>query len=755
MMYWRRFGLRPLVLGALILGLEAGLPPLARGQMPPPVSRGYALLDRGWVNDAIAAFQSALGNYPNSLEARLGLAMAYQRAGRDGDAWVAYQAVLAVDNDNPAALAALGEMGRYRPQWQTTGIEALTQLLGQNPSHQKARQQRALLYGYQGRFTLALADYTQLLAADPDAQVLLEAAQVYAFSGDFDGALALFNRYRQTGSYPDALVPIYALALQQTGSPAAAVTLLAPMLREVGQTDDLSLQIRTGLANALDASGDPQAALELLAPLQGTPAARLPLARAYSAIGRRRLDPSLFGEATRLYQEALADTTFPSYGLRVEVADVLSQWPDSQTTALEMFQQLAEENPQVVSLAVRSHLLAYELDRESPAATADKILAQITPFPPSPPEQRAIATALTRIDNPHPALLPVYETVAAAMAAPLLDYRLAQMHLTRGDLGAARQALSTYRATPLGQKDLGAELLIADIERQEGQLAASARRYEAIIAADPAAQSTLEALRGLTFVRHLEGQPEAALPVYEQAISVAPENLDYQLGYGLLAYRLDAIPQGQATEILVAWLAEQDLTNPPPELFDLVGALPADPARADLYTALLSLRPTDVWLQWRSIQLLAETDPDLAQTRLEAMITVRPDHLALYFFQGELAQQQRNLPLAATAYETILAQEPDNVGALSALAGVRFQQQELATARVLYDQVLELEPNHLEARYAIAELNVATDFRLTALEQLQQLGTEAQDMPQLPRRTQDVEYDLLRRRGFQPPWERY
>jgi hypothetical protein len=95
------------------------------------------------------------------------------------------------------------------------------------------------------------------------------------------------------------------------------------------------------------------------------------------------------------------------------------------------------------------------------------------------------------------------------------------------------------------------------------------------------------------------------------------------------------------------------------------------------------------------------------------------------------------------------------MGALSALASVRFQQQEPAAARMLYEQVLAREPGREDARYGVAELNVVEDYRLTALEQLQQLHAEGMDRPQLPQRIQDVEFDLLRRRGFQPPWERF
>ncbi|MFZ4678514.1 MAG: tetratricopeptide repeat protein, partial [Nodosilinea sp.] len=106
---------------------------MAGPRLSPQTSEGYTLLDRGWVNDAIAAFQAALRQQPNAVEARLGLALAYQRAGRDADARTAYQAVLQVSPDNSTALEALGELGSYRPEWQRGGINALTRLLIQNP----------------------------------------------------------------------------------------------------------------------------------------------------------------------------------------------------------------------------------------------------------------------------------------------------------------------------------------------------------------------------------------------------------------------------------------------------------------------------------------------------------------------------------------------------------------------------------------------------------------------------------------------
>ena len=737
---------------SLGLGIPSGAPALA--QRSPQVSQGYTLLERGWVNDAIAAFEAALQRTPNSLDARLGLAVAYQRAGRDAEAWAAHRAVLQINPDHPTALAALGELGGYRPEWQVEGIAALTRLLSQDPDNWAARSQRALLYGYQGRFVESLADYDRVLSHQPTPTTLLGAAQVQAFSGDYEAALALFNRYRQTGTVPIEALTAYALTLQETGQPERAITVLEPELRPADRTDDLALGIRAGLANAYDAHGQTQTALDLLAPLEGKPEARLPLARAYSAIGRRQQKPDLFEQATRLYRQALAAAPTPSYGLRVEVADVLSEWPGTEPLALEMWATLVTENPAVVSLQVKERLLAHRLNQVKAETVAEHLLPLLSPMPDPVPEQRAIAMALIHVDPPDPALLPLYEAAAATVEQPLLTYRMAQIHLQTGDLAAAQGALTIYQAaTP--EADWGTELLVADLERQLGDWEASARRYEQVITAQPSVRVTTAALRGLTFVRTLQGQPELALPLYAAAIAADPDNPIYPLGYALLAYRVDEITSEVATNAVNLWLSSQPLEQAPLELVELVGALPAAEARADLYQTLLAQYPDHLWVGWRTIQLLARHDPAQAQAQMEALMAAHPDDPTVYFFQGELAQQQGDLPLATDAYQRILVQEPDNIGALSALGGVQFQQGNLPMARAYYDQVLALDAEAWGARYAIAELDIAEDHKLAALQQLRQLPPEAAGAINLDQRIQEVEFDLLRRRGFQPPWERY
>jgi tetratricopeptide (TPR) repeat protein len=199
---------RVVSLACLFLGLAGGLTvvpidlvvPAAQAQsVPAAVRQAQSLLQRGLVNDAIRAFQQALRSSPNSLEAKLGLAQAYQKAGQDAEAWTAYQRVLEQDPNNTPALQAVGVLGGYRPEWQARGIEALTTLLNQNPNDNQSRAQRALLLGYQGRYAESLADYQIVLQGNPSPDTILGAAQIYTYSGDYEQGLALFNRYQGTG----------------------------------------------------------------------------------------------------------------------------------------------------------------------------------------------------------------------------------------------------------------------------------------------------------------------------------------------------------------------------------------------------------------------------------------------------------------------------------------------------------------------------------------------------------------------------
>lgn len=754
----------------LLLGLAGGLTvapvdlvvSAAVAQAPASVQRGYEFLNKGWVDDAIAAFEQALLRSPQSNEARLGLAIAYQRAGRDADAWATYNQVLDSNSNNQTALKAVGEMGVYRSEWQPRGIEALTTLLNLTPNDLEARAQRALLLGYQGRFTESLADYEIVLQSNPNPEMILGAAQIYTFSGDYQTGLELFDRYQATGSsVPNNTLGAYAVALRETGNLAQAIQILSDQLSQSQKLDGTEIQLRSDLAQAYQANGQLTRALEVLEPLRGREDASLALARALSSIGRRERRTDLYQEASTLYRQVLASTENPSFALQREVADVLSELPSERAAALEIYRQLTQQQPNNRSLLVKQLAIENQLGFISRAELRQRLLSVIQPLPSTLAEQRSLAQALVPLDPPDPELFPVYQSLLAnGVDVPFLNFRIAQMLIQRNQLEEAKQAIAAYSSTQRGANDLTPELLLAEIDRREGNLEASAARYEEIIQQNSSNELLNSALRGLAGIRIAQGLPDEAIAIYDELLQRNPSDLVIKLGRTSLAYQTKRISASSAEAVLDEWLQTRPTTDLPPELFSLVGALPPSPEREELYLALLEVDPDNTPVQLRRLQIIAERDPELAKAEVEELIARNPENLSAYFVQGELAFSLNDLELANQAYQEILARDPDNIGALMALGGVRFTQQLYISARKLYERVLEISPGYLDARRNLAELSVAQDFRFQALKEFRALNVEqevqvGEPNPELERRIQLLEVDILKRRGFQPYWERY
>lgn len=747
-------------LGCLLLPTPFVL--IAQAQsVPEPVRRGYSLLDRGWVGDAVRAFQQAVQRYPQSVAAQLGLAIAYQRNGQDAEAWDAYQQVLVLDADNREALSAIGLLGGYRSEWQPRGIEALTTLLELDANHQSARAQRALLLGYQGRFREALADYDRVLQNNPTPEMILGAAQIYTYSGDYTQGLALFERYQSGGqTLPNTAVTAYALALQETGNAAKAVQVLESRLQQSRQLDATAIQIRAALAVAYAANQQPEEALAVLQPLRNRDDARLSLARSLSQIGRQARNEMLYEEAIALYRQELAQTRSPSFGFLREVADVYSESDSALSESLALYNQLLERQPDDLVLQVKQKIVAAQVGQLSREELTEQLQTLLQTLPASSGEQLALAQALIRLDPPAPELLSVYQQLLATdIEAPFLHFRLAQIYIKQGNFAAARTALAAYKATPEGAQDISPELLLADIEQREGNLAASADRYQAVIASNPRDEILYSALTGLANIRIAQGNPEAALNIYDDLVARRPNDLRSQLGRASLAYQTRRITEAEAVEVLQRWLARATITTPPPELFSLVGALPAASEREPLYAELLAIDPDNIAINRRLVQLLAKTDPVRAQAIVDDLLARSADPVGVYFVQGELAQALGELDNAAQAYQNILAQQPENTGAMAALGGVRFQQRRYAEAESIYQQILALKPNNWETRRVLADLSIAQNLPLQALEQLTALRTEQEAAgtpdPTVAQRIRELRVNLLQQRGFQPYWERY
>lgn len=728
------------------------------------LQQAFTLLRQGRVMDAIAAFQQALRRNPQSLEAKLGLAIAYRRQGLLDQAWDAYQQVLAQDPSNALALKAVGLFGTYRPQWQIPGIEALTTLLNINPNDAEARGLRGLLYNYQQRFAEAIADYQIALQNNPTPEVILGAAETYTNSGDPQQGLALFNRYQQVSGKPitDYSAIAYARALRETGNTIQAVQVLENQLRSSTQLNDLAIQTRAALSLAYLANQQPTQALAVLEPLQGLPNAILPLARSLNEIRNQTNNPALASQVANLYRQALAQTPNPEPKLVREVADILSGIPSERLNALQLYRQLSAMQPNDRGLIVKQLALESQLGLIAKPDLRARLAAALQPLPSDPTELRLLAQALSGIDPPGPDFLPIYQSlVASGVNVPFLNFRIAQMYVESNNLVAARSALAAYASTPEGARDLAPQLIAAEIERREGNLEAAAQRYQGLIASNPPDNDVFNAaLRGLAGIRFAQNRSTEAVAIFDQLVARNPQDVTLQLARTSFAYEAKLIDESQAESILNYWLQTQPPTNTPPELFALVGTLPASERREPLYNALAQIDPNNIPVQLRLLQVLNKRSPAQARARLTQLVARNPNDLGNYFLQGQLAQGVGQLDVASLAYQTILSVQPSSVDALSGLGGIRFQQRRFDEASELYSQVLALKPGDLTTRQVLIDLDRAQDLPLKALQELEAMQVEQMERggvasSDLSRKRQEIQEGFLQRRGFQPPWERY
>lgn len=715
------------------------------------VERGNTLLKKGWVNDAIQVFRQALKSNPQSLQANLGLAIAYNRAGNIDAAWNSYQRVLEIDPLNQSALKTVGLLGTYRPEWQGKGIESLTTLLNSSPNDLEARKLRALLYYYQGKINDSVADYQILLTKNPTPEIVLGAAETFTYAGNYQQALELFNRYGSTGKSITGNAAIaYGRTLQKTGNPTKAIEVLKAQLGRSDSLDLLAITTRGELSQAYVANQQPAEALTILEPLRGKSDTKLLLVRALNEIRKSKNDSAASEEVASLYRQVLADNPNPSTSLLLEVADVFSGFQEA--TALELYQQVAVKLPNDQSLVLRQLALQNKLDLISQQDLRERLIYILENLPQDSGELQQLANALVQINTRDSALIPSYQNVLRqGVEAPFLNFRIAQMYLQQEDTTGARKALVAYQATPEGANNLATQLLTAEIELQEGDLEASAGIYQNVLDTNPDdAEIYNGALRALAGIRSQQKRFDQALAAYSQLRTRQPQNLIYQLGQVSVAYQAKRIDQQQATTVVNNWLATQKATSTPPELYSLIGQLPATSEWEPLYNYLLQSQPNNLQIQKRLLEVVAQRDPAQARTLVKQFAKNTR-------VQGELSKAIGDLDLAGIAYEKILATQPNDIDALTALGGIRFEQRQYQTAQKIYSQILMQNPEDEAAKMAIADLYAILDQPMAALEQMEQLqnqeNREVVTDQELSRRIQQIQEDFLLRRGFQPFWE--
>ncbi|NEQ50028.1 MAG: tetratricopeptide repeat protein [Leptolyngbya sp. SIO3F4] len=734
----------PLVLAQPVL---AQIPNL-EGQ-PALVREGYTLFEKGWIDPALEKFLQAVRQYPSSVPAQLGLARSYLKLGQDANAFEAFRRLIVLEPTNIEALETLGLLGGYRPEWRNVGIDALTTLLEQPGYEQNSevRAQRALLLFYEGRLIEAVADYDIALEKQPvSSSTQIGAAQVFAYGGSSARSVELFESYTSTGQTLKIYeAQAYSFALRQQNRPGEAIDVLEPFLDANGDVTEQA-QLKAELATAYAANRQYERGLALLDTIQGQP---LMVARALRGMSLYTDTPEVQTRAITAYTEVLTSSNL-TVGTAREAADALSVYPSSRSKTLATYRQLAAQYPDDISLYVQVSIWERQLAQISAQELRQRLLA--VTLPENPTQLQYIASSLAKLDPPDAELVPFYQAVLAATSAePFLHYRLGQIYLQQNKLELAQEQLRLYAGD-----DPAVLLFQAEQARRQDDTDTSIAIYQQLID-DPTSSNEVMtgALQGLAGIYQGQGRYVEALALYEEVIALNPGNDSKILGQTSLAYQGKFISVETAESVLDQWLATHPANQNPPELYSLVGALPADPARSELYESLLVANPSSLLIRQRQIQVLAMTDPDAANDAAAQLVADNPDAPEVYLLQGQIAQDTGKLSTASRAYETLLERNPEQFDAIVGLAGVRFQQLRYQEARRLYDQAIEMAPDDINLRQASISLTVAQDRPLQALEEINALQSQVPSSIALERQERLIKEGLLLHRGFQPVWERY
>jgi cellulose synthase operon protein C len=418
---WHHGWLLSLGLSPLIM-LGALSPALA--QVPAAVQTGNTLIDQGLINQAIPVLEAAVKQYPQSVEARLGLANAYFRAGtylNNEAAFRTFNEVLQLDPTNREALYAVGLMGEYKFTWRFQGIAALATLIELEPNNMKARSQRALLNGYLGNLREAIADYDIVIPTNPPPKVVLAAAQSYTYAGDYLKARDLFTQYKSTGGKIEQYAAIaYGIVLRETGDPAQSVQVLEQVLATTTRLDGIAIRSRAALSVSYAQVEQMEQAMAVLVPLEDRFDSRMIIARTIHQINGDVDSLELEQRVIDIYYKVLEAPLPPDYvappdnkgrenfyltnSIAREIADVLSGIPAERPLSRKLYIQLLKNLPDDRILPVNLAIIERQMGLASRTDVRTRIQPYVQPIPTSTYEQRLLAQALVRLDSPDPSL---------------------------------------------------------------------------------------------------------------------------------------------------------------------------------------------------------------------------------------------------------------------------------------------------------------------------------------------------------------
>ncbi len=494
---------------------------------PALVRQGYNYINKGYIKNAIPAFQKAVKQYPDNARAHYGLAISAYKQGGDDNFKLAeehFRTAIKLDPTNIEAKAHLARILSWNPSNRQEALDLYKDYLSTKPDDNNIRYQYAETLNWAGKSSQAAEILADLYKSSPvNKDITINYANALASSEQYNAAFGIFQQAIKAKYQFDNFTSLnYARTLQKTGNDEMAIVIYQDVLKRAKSPDEIRTA-QKDLAGAYFDSGKYQNAIEIDQSIDNKDKdILLRMARSNQRLNNQQ-------EAIKLYEDLY--NTYP-YDIEIKrsTADYLAGVGGYTINASKIYEEILDEG--YGTLKDKINLANIYNTRENTRARAVNLYREILQDPGLISSEASkikldLARALASNEQTRPEAIQLYRQLLSHNDSDL-QLKLELLEILSWQEATRREALTSYYELyqqypthPKIENGFNQTLVWYLPERSDLPF------YEEIIQKHP---DNPNALKGLAYLvsQHPDIQRDV-VGIYKKALASDPGNIDLQM----------------------------------------------------------------------------------------------------------------------------------------------------------------------------------------------------------------------------------
>lgn len=368
--------------------------------------------------------------------------------------------------------------------------------------------------------------------------------------------------------------------------------------------------------------------------------------------------------------------------------------------AVDIYQQILQADPNHPDAL---HLMGYAALQLGDAALAVSMITRATELAPDKAGYfNSLGMALSKLGRFDEALQCYARMLELEPGSASAEFGRGNVLL---DQGRPAQAVLAFAAALQARPDfVEARYNLANAQKALGRYAEAAENYRRVTQQLP---DLFDAWHNLGSVLAAQGQPEAALAAYGEALAGGLPETHYNLGNLL---QQQGRSEAAAEHYRAALALRPDYAEAQHNYGTALRALGRDEAAAAAFAAAIRLQPGAAHSQLGLAEIeLAAGRVDAAAAHYEAALAAAPTLAEAHFGLGLARVRQQRPEAARDCFAAALALRPEHADTRYNLAVVEGQLQHNDIAERLYREVLAQDPDHVAAHVNLSAILMAQE----------------------------------------------